>query len=183
MQKQQPVVKARFLTFFSVLFLLAQFNASAQGFSAGLYNSYKGFGFSIDYNANEDIYNSFTIYGDMTGIFDAKYSDPGLKLIYLHYNKLNGVDVAGTRLDLFLGPGASSGFVRDYNTDSFGVVLTADIALAIRASYEHNFELELGVVTELGFFANNAGTGVNISIYGNGIRQTFLPSIKIMYRF
>ena len=151
--------------------------------SAGVFNSPKGFGISLDYYATEDIYNSYTVYADMYKMFSGTYRNAGVKFVYLHYNRLGGKDYGNTRFDLFLGPGASSGYVRDFDSEQFGLTLTADIALALRARFDRCFDIEFATLTELGFIARDAGGKTQVSIYGNGIRQVFLPTLKIMLRF
>jgi len=182
-RKPIPVVKIRILALTMSFLLAVQFNAHAQGWSAGLYNSLKGMGVSIDYKANDDIYNSFTLLADMTGIFGGRYTEPGIKMVYLHYNRLSAFSTEHADFGIFLAPGASTGLVRDHDTDSFGTILTADIAIALNACFIRNIDIEVGFMAELGFFATSTVSGTQMNIYDNGLRKAMIPSIKLMYRF
>lgn len=183
MNKTEPAVKARIGIILSVLLLAMQSNASAGGLSAGIFNSYKGFGISIDYAATEEIYNSYNLYADVYGMYDGTSRSPGVKLAYLHYNKLATIDSRHARYDLYLGPGASTGYVLDHGADKRGIMLTADLGLAFRAYFKMNVDLEFGMFTELGFISGEANGKTQIRIYRNGLMHALIPTLKIMYRF
>ena len=151
--------------------------------SAGLYNSPKGFGISLDYNANADILNSYTVYADIYGMMSGIYRGAGVKFVYLHYNRLSWFETDYARFDVYLGPGASTGYVRDYNYDRFGFILTADVSFAIRACFKRNFDIELANVAELGFLMGEDEGHTQLSIYNNGLLQSLIPSLKLMIRF
>ena len=151
--------------------------------SAGLFNSYKGFGISLDYAANEDILNSYIIYADTYRMFDGTYGDAGLKLVYIHYNRLSSFSSERASFDLLLGPGASTGYARDWGTDRLGFIFTADVAVAFKVRIIRNIDLELGAFAELGFVTGNNGSQFLLSMYDNGLRQAFIPFLKIMKRF
>lgn len=176
-------MKPRLIILNLVAFLAVQSYASAGGVSAGLFNSPKGFGICVDYVASDIIYNSYSVYADCYGMLSGTYRNPGVKACYLHYNRLASFDYDGARGGLFLGPGASSGLVRDNGSDKFGVLLTADIALAVRLSFPRHIDIEMGMVAELGFIARNTPKGVQMNIYNNGLTQALIPTLKIMARF
>ena len=158
-------------------------NAFAGDVSAGLYSSPKGFGFSLDHAATDDIINSYTIYADVYGLYNGRYNGAGVKIQYLHYNRLASYDIPHAKIDILLGPGGSTGYVRDLDSDRFGMLLTADIALALRIRFQRNFDMEAGTAASLGFISDNSSGKLQIGIYNNGLLQALYPSIKLMIRF
>jgi len=176
-------VKPRLLILTIIAFSAVHGSVSAGGLSAGLFNSPKGFGFSIDYIASDNIYNSYNVYADIFGMMDGRYDSPGIKACYLHYNRLAAFNYKDTDCGLFLAPGASTGYVRDMGSDKFGAILTADVALALRLSYQRSIDIELGAVAELGFIARKTGSGTQMNIYNNGLVQALFPTLKILLRF
>lgn len=176
-------MKERISIMLAIFLLAMQFNASAGDLSAGVFNSYKGFGICLNHNATDDITNSYSLYADVSGMYDGTYRDAGVKLVYLHYNKLGTMDSGSARYDLYLGPGASTGYARDHAADKPGFILTADLGLAVRACFKRSVDLELGMVAELGFISGNSKGNTQIKIYNNGLLQALIPTLKIMYRF
>lgn len=176
-------MKLRLIILCTMAFFAMHATASAGGVSAGLFNSPKGFGISIDYLASDGIYNSYNAYADIYGMMSGKYRNPGIKLVYLHYNRLASFDYQEAECGLYLGPGVSSGVVRDSGSEKFGMILTADIALSLRVSFQRNIDLELGTVAELGFIARKNPQGVQMSIYNSGLVHALVPTLKIMARF
>lgn len=151
--------------------------------SSGLYNSPKGFGLSLDYYATADILNSYSVYADIYGMLSGIYKGAGVKFVYLHYNRLSCFETDYARFDVYLGPGSSIGYVRDYNYEQFGFILTADLSFSIRACFKRNFDIELANVAELGFLVGDESGHTQLKIYNNGLVQSLLPSLKLMFRF
>ncbi|MBR5924635.1 MAG: hypothetical protein IKZ60_04170 [Bacteroidales bacterium] len=176
-------MKARKMIMLALACLAMHFNASAGDLSTGLFNSVKGFGLSIDYDATEDIYNSYTVYADLYGMYSGVSHSAGIKFVYLHYNRLTHMESPNAKYDIYLGPGASTGYVRDNGAERFGLVLTADLAVALRVSFNRSLELELGTVAELGFTYGESDNKSQLDIYANGLMQALLPTLKIMVRF
>lgn len=158
-------------------------NAAAGDLSAGVFNSPKGFGISLDYYATQDIYNSYTAYAYMYRMFFDNTENAGVKFMYLHYNRLKGWERNNARFDLFIGPGASTGYVRDNDSEAFGMILTADIAIALRIRFTRSIDMEISNVAELGFIARDNKGKSEVSIYNDGLIQTILPALKLMIRF
>lgn len=181
--KTEPAVKARIGIFLFITLLAMQPKAFAGGLSAGIFNSYKGFGISIDYAATQDIYNSYNLYADVYGMYNGKSRNAGIKLAYLHYNKLATIDAKYARYDLYLGPGASTGYVLDHGADKRGIMLTANLGLAFRACFKMNLDLEAGMCAELGFISGESEGKTRIKMYQNGLMQALIPTLKIMYNF
>lgn len=183
MKKTEPAVKARIGIIIFISLLTVQYNAFAGGVYVGVFNSFRGFGISMDYAATEDIINSYNLYADVYGMYDGTHRNAGIKLAYLHYNKLATVDARHARYDLYLGPGASTGYVWDHASDSRGIVLTADLGLAFRACFKRNVDMEFGMFAELGFISGKTQGKTQIKIYQNGLLQALIPTLKIMYHF
>ena len=177
--------KSIFLALACFVMHFAAYEATAQegGISTGLYSSPKGFGISLDYLAGADILNSYTVYADIYQMITDPDKDAGVKFVYLHYNRLTSVESEYARFDFFLGPGASTGYVRDYNHTNLGFILTADISFAIRACFKRNLDIELANDASLGFILGNSDGHTQLSIYNNGLLQAMIPSLKLMMRF
>ena len=166
----------------AALFAL-QINAFAGNFYTGLFNSPRGFGLSIDYTTKSDIRNSFTVYADIYKMTDGSADAPGVKIVYLHYNRIGGLTGPHATYDLFIAPGFSTGYVLDKDKVYPGILTAADISFALRMVPERHFELEFGVLTEIGLISGVGKGGTQTGIYSNGLRQSLYPIIKIMYRF
>lgn len=168
----------------SVLAMFAMHGVADAGeLSAGVFNSFKGFGLSLDYAPSTGILNSFMVYADTYRVFSGTYRDAGIKMVYLHYNRLKSFESDAASFDILLGPGASTGYVRDAGSELFGFILSADVAIALRARFQRNIDLELGAVAELGFISGDNGGKFQMSMYDNGLAQALLPFLKILVRF
>ena len=176
-------MNARKLITLALACIAIHINASAQGLSLGLYNSPKGFGISLDHNATADILNSYTVYADVYGMYTGTNTSAGVKMVYLHSNRLSSIDTDYARFDFYLGPGGSTGYVRDHNYEGFGFILTADVSFAIRVCFKRNFDMELSNVAEIGFIIGEDGGHTQLSIYDNGLLQALIPALKLMIRF
>ena len=157
--------------------------AVAGDFHAGLYNSLKGVGVGIDYDANEDICNSYILYADIFGLPDGSIAYPGIKLVYLHQNSILRFCGNDAEYVVFIAPGFSTGYVRDHGKANPGYVTAADFSLCVRMNTSSSIRLELGFLAEIGLISRFSSTGSQVGIYSNGLRQCWYPSIKIMYRF
>lgn len=156
----------------------------AGDFSAGLFSSPKGFGLSLDYDTGGSILNSYTLYADIYGIPGDKFNDPGTKFVFSHYNLLGRVEKDDVLLSFWLGPGVSLGRVRDSGKGrSFGNAASVNCAASIRLQYSRRICVDLGFNLELGFFGDSNGRDYEITIYNNGIRQSWYPQVKILYEF
>jgi len=166
----------------AIAMLSMHINASAGDLYTGIYNSFKGIGISMDYLPEYDIVNSYTVYADFNQVLSGKYRNAGIKAVYIHYNRLATVETQNAVIDLMLGPGASTGYVRD-RSENFGMILTADVGLALRVRFERNFIMELGSVAEFGFKSDRSDGNLHIGMYKNGLIQALLPSLKLMIGF
>lgn len=181
--KLKPAMKARIQLLVSVALFALQINASAGNFYTGLFNSPRGFGLSIDYTTKSDIRNSFTVYADIYKLTDGSTAYPGIKIVYLHYNRIGGISGTHATYDLFIAPGFSTGYALDKDKEYPGIVTAADLSFAMRMVPQKHFELEFGVLTEIGLISGVGKGGTQTGIYSNGLIQSLYPIIKIMYRF
>ena len=163
--------------------LLSHANMNAGGFQTGTFHSPKGFGFCFDHPAVDGIINSYILYADLYGIWDGSKTVPGIKLVYLHQNRLLAFRLPETNAGLFIAPGFSTGYVTDRGKEGHGIVTAADISLSIRFSFEKAFELEAGFLLELGFFSQYQNNYTSTQLYENGLRNAARPHIKLLYRF
>ena len=92
------------ITIATVLIFLAMPGvANAGELSAGSFNSFKGFGISLDYAASKDILNSYMIYADTYRVLSGTCKDAGIKMVYLHYNRLSTYVYPNSSFDLLFG--------------------------------------------------------------------------------
>jgi hypothetical protein len=176
-------VKARLSVLLAILSLALHPDACAGDLSAGLFNSFKGFGISVDHIANDDIYNSFTVYADIYRMPFGETAYPGIKIVYLHYNRIATINRQYSTYDIFIAPGFSTGYVRDFEKPRPGLVTAADLSLAVKMRTEKNIDVEFGFLSEIGFISNSGNGKTQVGIYSNGLRQSWYPIIKLMYRF
>lgn len=159
-----------------------QYYSFAGDYSLGGFNSPRGFGLSVDYALGDDIRNSYSVFAETYGIFGGKYNVPGLKGMFLHYNRLASLDMEFSALDLFFAPGGSIGWVRDNASgDRFGLCTSVDFAIASLLRFDRGISIEFGFVVEAGLFSRPSGNGVRISMYHNGVMQAYYPHIKLMF--
>lgn len=159
-------------------------NLQGKGVSPGLFSSPKGAGFSIDYEVSRNIRNSYIVLADLYGVVKGRYDTPGIKAVFLHYNRFAGFESGGTAVDFYFAPGVSMGYVRDSGSEGlYGISTAVDIALAGRINFERGFDIEVGFNCEAGLFSRSIDKGVRMSLYRNGLTQAYYPFVKISYRF
>lgn len=129
------------------------------------------------------VYNSYTLYADAFGMYSGEFTTPGIKAVYLHYNRFASFSSRFADYDLFLAPGASTGYVRDRGSDNLGFLVSADLAMAFRATFKRKIDIEFGMFAELGFKSGYSGGKAQLGIYNNGLTQALYPTLKIMMRF
>ena len=163
--------------------LLPYAGLTAGGFQTGLFNSLKGFGLCMDHPATPDIINSYMLYADMYGVLDGRICSPGVKLVYLHQNRLLAFDAGEAQAGLFIAPGVSTGIVYNSDPEFPGLLTAACLSVSLRFSFTRRIEIETGFFTELGFISRRNEYGTSIQVYDNGYQQSYSPHIKLMYRF
>ena len=150
----------------------------------GTYNSLKGFGICMNANTESGIRNSYTLYADTFDVLNGKYNTPGIKAVFLHYNRLAGFSTEKARIDLLLAPGATVGYVRDYNSGGhYGICSCVDFSTCCLASFDRGIEIEFGFDIELGVLGRRLGDGIELGLYRNGVSRGYFPHVKISYRF
>ena len=124
-------------------------------------------------------FESFSLTLDLIDILDGTASTPGLKATY-HHN-LIVQDFQAGKYVLYLGPGLTAGRVRD-TRGHLGLMagLSGDAGLRMQCLHS----ITLSVEFQLDFalqFKNRIRP--DMSLYATGIRNAYLPYVKIQYRF
>lgn len=165
----------------------------------GLYNSPKGFGFSIHTPLSSSSFDTFSLHADSFGFFSGRASNPGIKFNYSHNFVLKEYRDRDMLIEFFAGPGISASYVYDYETSRRFVLfggdpLTKNMGFApclsctggarvlfdsSRFSFDLSFRSELGVHIR----RNEEGTATNMSWYIMGVLETFYPELTILYSF
>jgi len=167
-----------------IIALFSCINLAAGDYSVGSFQSPKGIGLSVEYDTRGVILNSYTLYADLYGIPTGKYGKPGVKFVFTHYNLLGEIESDDISTGFWIGPGMSLGCVRDFGKEGrFCNCATVNCAAAVRFEYLRRLNVEIGFNLELGICGLRNGSDYEISIYNNGIRESWYPHIKLMYQF
>ena len=165
----------------------------------GLYNSPKGFGFSIHAPEKSGTFDTFCLHADSFGFFSGRASNPGIKFNYSHNFILKEFRDRDMHVELFAGPGVSASYVYDYETSRVFVLfggdkLTKNMGFApclsatggARLMFDHSrFSFDISLRSEIGVHIrrNEEGTATSMSWYIMGVLETFYPELTILYSF
>lgn len=160
------------------------FSARAGKLTAGTVHSPKGFGVCFDYVCSPKLYNAYSLVADLYGVLDGSEKMPGIKANFFHCTRLAGWTKESGVINLFAGPGAGFGYVRDYDSNGrYGLCTTLAGTFCARYAFDRGITVDMGVIMELGIFSCRKDGHVQTSLYKNGIFRSYLPQIKIIYCF
>lgn len=157
----------------------------------GAFNSPKGFGIVLE-SRHPVAFNTYIIYLDMYGMFSPRTDIPGAKACFSRNYILNTKDCGEAELDLYLGPGCSAGFVQDLERGNAplernpGAMLALSCTGGMRVRYKKApVCLDLSFRSEFGvhFRQDEILATENVSLYMNGLSQTIVPQLSILYCF
>ena len=165
--------------------LIISRGALCQEKSIGLFNSPKGFGVTYSNDAGNRSYNSFSLYSDMTGVFSGKNSNPGIRFEYFKVFFVKEKNTQDCEIRFYAGPGVSSGYVRDYGSDIYGVLLALSGTAGVRFCFPRGIAIDLGLSADLGLHIRGKENGqtANLKFYRNGLYRIPYPQIKLEYCF
>lgn len=153
-------------------------------FGLGSFNSPKGIGACLEFQEEPSSFDSFDIIADMFGIFNGRYSKPGIKATYCRNIILKQFGHDEYNLDLYAGPGVTAGYVRDIH-EPFSVVAGMAGSAGCRLSFDKKkviicMELGLDIAAEIN--RNNRFGNIDLILYKSGIYHAFYPQVRILYR-
>ena len=158
--------------------------AKAGKLTAGTVHSPKGFGVCFDYVCSPKLYNAYSLVADLYGVLDGTEQMPGIKAGFSHCTRLAGWTKEKGEINLFAGPGAGFGYVRDYDSGGrFGICTTLAGTFCARYAFERGITVDMGVILELGIFSSRKDGHVQTTFYKNGVFRSYIPQIKIIYCF
>ena len=172
----------------AIMLLLAllpasRFEAAAQPWSIGAYQSYKGVGVTVLKDRQGD-FRSLTLVADMPAVFAGRSSVPGVKLEYSSNFRIVDLPSSDTqRMFLYAGSGVSAGWLQDYKNPRFGFEAALTGNFGIRTDFARGVVLTFGISLEAGAFIHREEDGTKVSIYRNGFRGGLYPYLTIAYKF
>ena len=168
------------------LALAACHTAGGQVRSAGTWHSFKGLGFTMQTGAhNPGEANTFTLYAELGDAYSGHLAVPGAKFVYSHDITVHDFAAAdGEAFSLFVGAGASAGWVKDRGREGYGMMAALNGSFGASAAFaKKHVHVSAGITLEAGPWLQKAENGYIISLYKNGIYQGYYPYISISYLF
>lgn len=165
---------------FFVLFLNCT-SLSAKVEMAGMYNSFKGLGFSIIDSQEQNSFISVTALADTYGIYSYSHSVPGFKLNVSRLYYLQGYRYGDAKLYLFGGGGATAGYVHDSGL-SDGILMPMGAAsgtIGVVTDNPRRLNVSISFTMELGL----CGSAKGAIWYINGVQRALNPEIIIFWKF
>lgn len=184
MHKPRPYV-ILLAAFFSVLLIKGP-DIRAQEVSAGLFNSFKGFGLSTRIMSEDAESRSFSLYADIYGLPLAEVSGaPGVKFNYSHDSVLRSYRAGSAAASLYAGPGMTIGYARDFRKGDFGLVAALSGELGCRFRFDRRIVMDICMQTEAGVWIakDKYLQNITLSLYKNGFIMTILPQLRLEYEF
>ena len=161
--------------------------------SVGVYSSVKGAGVSLlspSKGASKgDCRECFILRADFAGILSTG-DMPGGKFTWkIHYPLRSGETSDGVRYTIYVGPGLSTGYVKDYYKErdrGFGLMMSMCSSEGIIFEFKrHPVSIAMEFTQEIGFHMNNLESlkAMNMGLYNRGIFDSYLPELKIYWNF
>lgn len=183
-----------------IVFLVAlslSANAAAQHTSFGLYNSVKGFGFSLNVANGEGTWvDALILFADIYGFPTARTHAPGIKFNYSREFIIHTIETPEVLFSFYFGPGFSAGYVKDYEksyfqditvhlTNNHGFVAALSGTGGCRFNFTKHIELDLSFTLEAGLHIrkDEKQDNIHVGLYKNGIFESFYPQLSILSYF
>lgn len=163
--------------------MLPAWMTAASDFGLGAFNSPKGFGLSFFADRNDRAKEIVEVYADMYSVLSGRHGNPGIKSDYCHAIVIESRPTDWGRWEIYAGPGASLGWVRDNGCDNFGAMVALHGAVGFRMAFDRGIGIDIGFGADLGIHLENANDTVYLKIYRNGLYRLPYPQLTISYRF
>lgn len=165
----------------------------AQPVSAGIFNSLKGIGATVELPHGTDEFTSLSAFVEIFGIPTGRCDKPGGKFNFSHNFIFRKYDNDATLFELYAGPGLSAGYMRDFEvgkrvdtilklTDTPGLMAALSGRAGCRFSFEKRIALNLSFTAEFGIHARRDRNvnNINVRMYHNGLLQCLYPELSIL---
>lgn len=169
-----------------ILLLPVGHDALAQkGLGVGSFQSFKGVGLSFEtLSPSGREFNTFTLYADLAPVYLGDNPDPGVKFNFSHNIRIAQFNPQTLDdLSLIAGSGFSTGWVRDSGRDKYGLCGALSGTFGARAVFPCRVCFILGITIETGLLLYDNGGHPTTTLYQDGIYQTILPHLTILYQF
>lgn len=177
--------------------LSSAMTAASRNVYAGLLNSAFGYGIcTMISDAPGTEINTFSIKADTYGLLSGRTTDIGIAFSYTRDYVMRHVETGSLSADIYFGAGIMAGYVHDHESGIFSMTdrqLTRPMGIAAalactagaRCDFDRRISIDLRLNAAPGVHIRHdeTNTAVQISLYKNGIIQTLVPSLCIMYRF
>ena len=180
----------------TILVLTCAISSMAQDKSIGIINSAAGFGVTGQWVVAEgEEMNNANIWIDTYGMLSGRSKNPGIALSYTRDYIFEYIILEHFDILLHAGAGAMAGYVKDYEKGIFdssrdfieemGMAVGLCGVLGIILDYDRNISLGFNINTIAGIHIRQESYAKNIklSLYKNGLINSFMPRICLMYRF
>lgn len=170
-----------------ILFLTSGFMVSAQdrnSLSIGTFHSPKGFGICLETNSDPVSFDAVTLIADMHGVLTGEHPRPGAKFTYTRNIILKHFDKEGYYVDLYAGPGLTTGYARDISKPLCLIAGMSGVA-GSRFTFSRNLSINVELCTDIALeICRNSRYGnIDLSLYKSGIFHFFFPQLRIHYIF
>lgn len=155
-----------------------------RGFSAGLYNSVKGFGPAVEFQLKSGSYCDICIIADTYDVFFNEVRQPGIRGSFYYNTNLIKWEQRFCDIELFAGPGVFAGYGRDASREpGFYFTLNANggFRFVLRPDITFIVSLELGLGLHLGH--DNLQSYNKLHLYKYGILNSWMPQLTVLYTF
>lgn len=161
--------------------------ASAQEhspFSIGTFHSPKGFGICMETKADSLSFDALSLIADMHGVLTGEHPRPGAKFTFTRNIIIKHFDKDGYFVDIYAGPGLTTGYARDFHKPLCLIAGLSGIA-GSRFSFSRNLSVNIELCTDIALemYRDNIYGNLNLSIYKSGIYHTIFPQLRIHYCF
>lgn len=181
----------------TVFMLSCAISSMAQDKSVGIINSAAGFGLTGQWVVGEgDEMNNVNLWLDTYGMLSGRSKVPGVALSYTRDYLFKYIIFEHFDLIAHAGAGAMTGYVKDYEKgvfdsprDSFkeemGWAVGLCGTLGIILDYDRNISLgfNLNAIAGIHIRQESYAKNIKLSLYKNGIINSMMPRICVMYRF
>lgn len=159
-------------------------SAGAAAPSAGLFNSYKGFGLSFMREGKDRQDYSFTLIADIYGLPSGTVEKPGIKGNFSRIYMMDLIPAGFADVRIYAGPGISVGYVHDRGKGNPGFVGALSGTAGLHADFGRNISLQFGFTAEFGlhYRTDERFDIKDLSFYKNGIFESLYPELTIYFK-
>ena len=148
--------------------------------SLGTIHSFRGIGFCTQIGSGD--FHSVAVVAYLTDIINGKASTPGVRITY-HYDMTihDGTTRQGYPYRIYAGPGIAQGYVRSLDSRK-GYMAGLSGAAGVLAELGRNVSLSAEFQADAALIFKNRYTQY-MSLYKAGFKHSYIPYIRIQYRF